>query len=140
MSEFSNMLERIKLDSIIGYLMYGTEDAEIDNKGTYEERIENAYDKIFKTLENMFPSANKQNEELFEVVMEFSLIHTEVYLEMGVIVGIQVCKNLLHKNLDLPNHVQEMIKKIVSADIKREKMKSLDNSCTMAESEEGKYT
>lgn len=136
MSEFSNMLERIKLDSIIGYLMYGTEDTEIDNKGTYEERIENAYDRIFKSLENMFPSVNKQNEELFEAVMEFSLIHTEVYLEMGVIVGIQVCKNLLHKNLDLPSNVQEIIKKMVSADIKREKMKSLDNSCTIAEGEE----
>lgn len=136
MSEFSNMLERIKLDSIIGYLMYGTEDTEIDNKGTYEERIENAYDRIFKSLENMFPSANKQNEELFEIVMEFSLIHTEVYLEMGVIVGIQVYKNLLHKNSDLPSNVQEMIKKMVSADIKREKMKSLDNNCTMAEGEE----
>lgn len=84
----------------------------------------------------MFPSVNKQNEELFEAVIEFSLIHTKIYLEMGVIVGIQVCKNLLHKNLDLPNKVQEMIKKMVSADIKREKMKSLDNSCTIAEGEE----
>lgn len=90
--------------------MYGTEDAEIDDKGTYEERIENAYNKVFKSLKNMFPSANKHNEELFEVVMEFSLIHTEVYLEMRVIVGIQVCKNLLHKNLDLSNNVQEIIK------------------------------
>lgn len=29
---------------------------------------------------------------------------------------------------------------MVSADIKREKMKSLNNNCTMTEGEEGKYT
>lgn len=62
MSEFSDMLERVKLSSIIGYLMYGTENSVVEDKGTYEERIENAYDKIFETLENMFPSANKENK------------------------------------------------------------------------------
>lgn len=120
MSEFSDMLERVKLSSIIGYLMYGTENSVVEDKGTYEERIENAYDKIFKTLENMFPSANKENEELFGAVMDFSITHNEVYLEMGIIVGVQMYKNLEQQNyLDLAN-IQKIIKDTVSADMKRE--------------------
>lgn len=120
MSEFSDMLERVKLSSIIGYLMYGTENSVVEDKGTYEERIENAYDKIFETLENMFPSANKENEELFGAVMDFSITHNEVYLEMGIIVGVQMYKNLEQQNyLDLAN-IQKIIKDIVSADMKRE--------------------
>lgn len=120
MSEFSDMLERVKLSSIIGYLMYGTENSVVEDKGTYEERIENAYDKIFETLENMFPSANKENEELFGAVMDFSITHNEVYLEMGIIVGVQMYKNLEQQNyLDLAN-IQKIIKDTVSADMKRE--------------------
>lgn len=120
MSEFSDMLERVKLSNIIGYLMYGTEDAVVEDKGTYEERIKNAYDKVFGTLENMFPSANKQNDELFGAVMDFSITHNEVYLEMGIIIGIQMYKNLEQQNyLDLAN-IQKIIKDTVSADMKRE--------------------
>lgn len=120
MSEFSDMLERVKLSSIIGYLMYGTENSVVEDKGTYEERIENAYDKIFETLENMFPSANKENEKLFGAVMDFSITHNEVYLEMGIIVGVQMYKNLEQQNyLDLAN-IQKIIKDTVSADMKRE--------------------
>lgn len=121
MSEFSDMLERVKLNSIIGYLMYGTEDTVIEDKGTYEERIENAYDKIFETLEDMYPSANKQNDKLFGAVMDFSITHNEVYLEMGIIVGIQMYKNLEQQQyLNLTN-IQKIIKDTVSADMKREK-------------------
>lgn len=93
----------------------------IEDKGTYEERIENAYDKIFRTLEEMYPSANKQNDKLFGAVMNFSITHNEVYLEMGIIVGIQMYKNLEQQPyLDLTN-IQTIIKDTVSADKKREK-------------------
>lgn len=121
MSEFSDMLERVRLNSIIGYLMYGTEDSVVEDRGTYEERIKNAYDKIFGTLEDMLPSANKHNDKLFGAVMNFSITHNEVYLEMGIIVGIQMCKNLEQQQiLDLAN-IQAIIEDTVSADIKREK-------------------
>lgn len=120
MSEFSDMLERVKFNSIIGYLMYGTEDSVVEDRGTYEERIKNAYDKIFGTLEDMFPSANKDNDKLFGAVMDFSITHNKVYLEMGIIVGIQMYKNLEQQPyLDLTN-IQTIIKDTVSADMKRE--------------------
>lgn len=120
MSEFSDMLERVKFNSIIGYLMYGTEDSVVEDRGTYEERIKNAYDKIFGTLEDMFPSANKDNDKLFGAVMDFSITHNKVYLEMGIIVGIQMYKNLEQQPyLDLTN-IQTIIKDMLSADMKRE--------------------
>lgn len=120
MSEFRDMLERVKFNSIIGYLMYGTEDSVVEDRGTYEERIKNAYDKIFGTLEDMFPSANKDNDKLFGAVMDFSITHNKVYLEMGIIVGIQMYKNLEQQTyLDLTN-IQTIIKDMLSADMKRE--------------------
>lgn len=99
--------------------MYGTDDVEFEDRGTYEEKIENAYDKIFKSLEKMFPSANEQNEELFNAIMDFSITHNEVYLEMGIIIGIQMYKNLEQQNLDLRS-IQGIIKKNVSDEIKSE--------------------
>ncbi len=33
MSEFSDMFRRVKLNNIIGYLIYGIEDYEIESKG-----------------------------------------------------------------------------------------------------------
>lgn len=60
------------------------------------------------------------NEELFGAVMDFSITHNEVYLEMGIIVGVQMYKNLEQQNyLDLAN-IQKIIKDTVSADMKRE--------------------
>lgn len=52
--------------------------------------------------------------------MDFSITHNEVYLEMGIIVGVQMYKNLEQQNyLDLAN-IQKIIKDTVSADMKRE--------------------
>lgn len=53
MSEFSKMMERIRLDDLIAYILYGTE-SEIKHTRTYEERILESYDKIFETLEKYF--------------------------------------------------------------------------------------
>lgn len=102
MSEFSDML---------GYLMYGTDDVEFEDRGTYEEKIESAYDKIFKSLEKIFPSVNEQNEELFNTIMDFLITHNEVYLEMGVIIEIQMYKNIEQQNFGLRN-IQRIIKKM----------------------------
>ena len=66
MGEFNDMLRRVKLDKIIGYLMYGTEDFEIENKETFEDRIEDAFDKIFESLEKTCPFISRENEELQE--------------------------------------------------------------------------
>ena len=100
MSEFTDMLERVKLDDMIAYLILGTE-SKAKNSGTYEERIKVSYDKIFAALQVMFPTANRRNDDLYGVVMDFSITHSEVYLEMGLIIGFQLYKNLEQKDKSL---------------------------------------
>lgn len=118
MSEFNDMLRRVKLDKIIGYFMYGTEDFEIENKGTFEDRIEDAFDKIFESLEKTCPFISRENEELQNIIMEFSIIHNEVYLEIGILLGIQMYKNLEQQNFDW-NNIQAIINRNVSAEGKK---------------------
>lgn len=111
MSEFSNMLERVKIDEVITFLMYGA-DSIIERSGTYEERIGKAYDDIFGALEKMFPSANRHNDDLYGAVLDFSIVHNEVYLEMGVIIGFQMYKNMEQGYLDFEvKGMEEIIKR-----------------------------
>ena len=120
MSEFSDIMRRVNLDNIIGYLIYGIEDYDMEERGTYEERIENAFNRIFKSIEGICPFLNRQNDELQSAVIEFSVIHNQVYLEMGIIIGIQMYQNLEKQYIDLSN-VKTIIEKNISADIKKEK-------------------
>lgn len=75
--------------------MYGT-DSDIERSETYDKRFKNAFDKIFETLESMFPSVSRHDDTLWGAVMDFSITHNEVYLEMGLIIGFQIYKNLEH--------------------------------------------
>lgn len=93
MSEFSDLIERVKFDNLIGYLLYGT-NTENQHDGTYEDRIRESFDNIFATLEKLFPSVSRKNDDLYGAILDFSIIHSEVYLEMGLIAGLQLYKNL----------------------------------------------
>ncbi len=121
MSEFTDMLERVKLDDIIAYLIWGTE-SKVEHSGTYEERIKVAYDKIFIALKDLFPSADRRNDDLYGAVMDFSITHNEVYLEMGLIIGFQLYKNMEQKyqSLELTG-LQSIINKNWFADRETEK-------------------
>lgn len=44
-------------------------------------------------------------------IIDVSITHNEVYLEMGSMIGIQMYKNLEQQNLDLRN-IQGIIKKM----------------------------
>jgi hypothetical protein len=100
MSEFTDMLVRINVDNLLSYLIFGS-DSKIKHLGTYEERIQESYNKIFATFEEMFPSVNRQNNDLYGAVMDFSITHNEVYLEMGLIIGFQLFKNMEQKNQNI---------------------------------------
>ena len=137
MSEFSDMLERIKIDDMIAYLMYGTE-SEIERSGTYEERVKNAYEEIFDKLEKMFPSASRHNDNLYNAILDFSIVHNEVYLEMGIIVGFQLYKNMEQGYMDFKvNGMEKIIKKNLSADKEPEEKPEKNNSVLQTVIDEG---
>lgn len=120
MSAFSDLQERVSLNNLVAYLMYGPE-AEIENSGTYEERIKQSYDKIFADLGELFPSASRQNDDLCNAVLDFSITHNEVYFEMGLLIGFQLYKMLddKHHNIDLTS-LQSIIKKNCSHNSEKE--------------------
>lgn len=137
MSEFSDMLERVKIDDMIAYLMYGTE-SEIERSGTYEERVKKSYDDIFDKLEKMFPSASRHNDNLYGAILDFSIVHNEVYLEMGIIVGFQLYKNMEQGYMDFKvNGMEKIIKKNLSANKEAEEKPEGKNSVLQTLIDEG---
>lgn len=137
MSEFSDMLERVKINEVIAYLMYGTE-SEIERSGTYEDRIKKSYDKIYSNLEKLFPPANRNDDELHGAVLDFAIVHNEIYLEMGIIVGFQMYKNMEQGYMDFEvNGMEKIIKKNLSADKKTEEKPEEKNSVLQTLIDEG---
>ena len=103
MEDFKQILKRVNFDGMISYLMYGVSSKERP-EGTYEERMQEAYDKIFDDLEEKFSTANREDDELYDIVLKFAMALSEVYMEMGVTVGFQLFKNFESncKNFEAP--------------------------------------
>ena len=103
MEDFKQILKRVNFDGMISYLMYGVSSTE-KQEGTYEERVQDAYDRIFDDLEGKFPTANREDDALYDIVLKFAMALSEVYMEMGVTVGFQLFKNFESncKNFEAP--------------------------------------
>ena len=103
MEDFKQILKRVNFDGMISYLMYGVSSKE-KQEGTYEERVQDAYDRIFDDLEGKFPTANREDDALYDIVLKFAMALSEVYMEMGVTVGFQLFKNFESncKNFEAP--------------------------------------
>ena len=101
MEDFKQILKRVNFDGMISYLMYGVSSKE-KQEGTYEERVQDAYDRIFDDLEGKFPTANREDDALYDIVLKFAMALSEVY--MGVTVGFQLFKNFESncKNFEAP--------------------------------------
>lgn len=89
------MLQRLKLDHISDYVLTGTEtEVEAERDGTFQERLELVYNNFLNSLEELFPSANRNNDELISSIATLIGEYSSVYLEAGILVGIRFCKNL----------------------------------------------
>lgn len=81
----------------------------------------------------MFPSVNRHDDTLWGAVMDFSITHNEVYLEMGLIIGFQIYKNMEHGFKDFKtNDINTTIKKILHADRETEKSEAKKDSLLKA--------
>ena len=98
MNHFKEILDRTKTESLINYLLTGTSDR-VKSKDdityeTYDKKIDAAYEYFLTSLENLFPDANRENEELIVLIADFFTKITDVYMEVGFLSGIQLQKNL----------------------------------------------
>ena len=93
MTEFTEVLERIDLSRIAAYFLYGSEPmSEITD--SFEQRINKSYHEIFDRLEELFPSADRNSEDLQDAISKLVVTHSDVYLQMGVLIGFQLYKIL----------------------------------------------
>ena len=115
MEDFKQILKRVNFDGMISYLMYGVSSKE-KQEGTYEERVQDAYDRIFDDLEGKFPTANREDDALYDIVLKFAMALSEVYMEMGVTVGFQLFKNFESncKNFEAPGLEAAIQKNLVA--------------------------
>ena len=98
MGEFRQMTERAGIESLMEYLIYGAETGRIpikdDGKDAYQKRIEAAFEELFDGLEQIFPSASRDNDELYSAVLDFSITHQETYTAIGFLAGLRFCTDL----------------------------------------------
>ena len=93
MSELKELLEKVKLENIMAFMIYGA-DSRRDAFENYEKEIEKSYDEIFYRLEHLYSEADRKDDKLFDIVADFAMLHDDIYFEAGVLVGFQLFKNL----------------------------------------------
>ncbi len=93
LTEFSKILDRIDISRIAAYFLYGSEPTSAITD-SYEKRISASYQEVYAKLAALFPTADKTEESLQDAVSDFALTHSDVYLQIGVLIGFQLYKVL----------------------------------------------
>ena len=93
MSELKGLFEKIKIENLMAFLIYGTDSGGemVDN---YDRKIEESYDDILLELERKYPELDRNDDELLNIITDFAAIHDYVYFESGVMAGFQLYKNM----------------------------------------------
>lgn len=117
MTEFNRILDRIDISSIAAYFLYGSEPTAAVTT-SYEERISASYKEVYTKLEALFPTADKTDESLQDIISDLALAHSDVYLQVGVLIGFQLYK-VLEREYHSPKAegIDKLIKKYIAAAI-----------------------
>lgn len=93
MSKLTELLEKVKLENLMGFIIYGG-DSVREIFENYEQEIEKSYDEIFSRLEKLYSEVSRKDDGLFDIIMDCLLLHDDIYFEAGVLIGFQLFKNL----------------------------------------------
>lgn len=93
MSEFNDIFTRIKIEELAPYFLYGGESI-TESTTDYEQRIDKSFKETFEHLKELCGDSNKNAEEIRDILFDFSLVYSDVYLQMGVLMGFQLFKVL----------------------------------------------
>lgn len=86
-NEIEEILSKANLKSILSFLQYEADTDKMDEYNSYGQRLIESVDELFKQLKKIFPTADKENEILFNAIMDFAEIHNNIYFEIGILVG-----------------------------------------------------
>lgn len=93
MNEFTKIFERVDIDNLVSYFLYGVDTFE-EITDTYAERIRASYDELLSYLQERFPGTDGEDEELGNEICNFASIHDDVHIQVGIIIGFQLYKAL----------------------------------------------
>ena len=118
MGELRELTERAGIENLMEYIIYGAETGRIpikdDGKDAYQKRIDAAFEELFDGLKQVFPSASRNNDTLYSVVLDFSIAHQETYTAMGFLAGLRFCTDLRKACCSVDgSKIQSAIKKAV---------------------------
>ena len=93
MEELNRMIRKMKVENLARYLMYDVE-ADVEETVDYEQDLNESYEVFFQKLEDMYPEASRQDDELFRLVTDFAVKHENISFKAGMFIGFQIYKNM----------------------------------------------
>ena len=91
MSELERILDSIKPEKLAFYALYGTK-MSAEHIYNYDTELENAYDNFMKFLEEQCPDIKVT--ALDDELIRFISTYSEIYLEIGMIAGYMLSKEM----------------------------------------------
>ena len=67
MSEIKGLFEKVKIENLMAFLVYGT-DSEGESIDDYEEKLEGSYDSFLSGLERKYPGIDRNDNELMDMI------------------------------------------------------------------------
>ena len=93
MEELNRMIRKMKVENLARYLMYDVE-VDVEEIADYEQDLKESYEIFFQKLEDMYPEASRQDDELFRLVTNFAVKHENISFKAGMFIGFQIYKNM----------------------------------------------
>lgn len=93
MEELNRMIRKMKVENLARYLMYDVE-TDVEKTVDYEQDLKESYEIFFQKLEDMYPEASRQDDELFRLVTDFAVKHENISFKAGMFIGFQIYKNM----------------------------------------------
>ena len=93
MREMNEIFDKVKLENLITHFLDRT-DSKYMMTEEYDEKLSQSYDKLFEELEYMYEQADRHDNRLFDVITDFAQEHDNIHLEIGMILGAKLCKNM----------------------------------------------
>lgn len=95
MSYVSDTFNRVSLQQIASFFIYGDEFI-LPKKGTYEQRIDRAWESLIKEIKELHPEI-KDTDKIFEHITYYTSVIEEIYMEIGLKCGAELAIQLLGK-------------------------------------------
>lgn len=94
----SEILERVKSENLLKFILYGFDDVKIFNdipkEEGYNTRLDNAFEQYYKRLKEKFPQIEIDNESAYLLVTDMLTLHDEIYMEIGLLAGAKLVMQL----------------------------------------------